>query len=167
MSDGIPAGTFEVRAPSWVVQDYVILSGVIVLFLVLVVSFRVALHRQGVRRDARAGAAVEAAVDEAAARGDGFARVLEIYQSARSGSKAILGWARPGGCFDGEEPAWFDRRVHTPTVGEMVEVRGDRGFGDHHGEGVFYVSWVGRSIPPGGVQAWIRRSRRARRASRR
>ncbi|MDA2810718.1 hypothetical protein O4J56_08740 [Nocardiopsis sp. RSe5-2] len=75
--------------------------------------------------------------------------VVEVYQNARSGTKAIIEWHGT----QGRQDAWFDGFFLPP--GALALVTGRTGYGPHNDDpAVFYVRWDQ-------VHTWVRPEVRA------
>ncbi len=81
-------------------------------------------------------------------------RIKTIKQSAKSGTKAYVEWI----IGDGPESVWFNN--FWPKSGCFLIVGGDIGYGTHHGERVFYVNSIERTLHPLTFTAWKQHEKR-------
>ncbi|MET8758263.1 hypothetical protein [Lentzea sp. NPDC004782] len=70
----------------------------------------------------------------ASSPGAELASVVQVYQRARRGTKAVIVWQKTGVSQD----SWFQNM--SPTPGDLLLLRGSSGWGPHnHNPNVFYV----------------------------
>ncbi|MEV6608764.1 hypothetical protein [Kutzneria sp. NPDC051319] len=87
----------------------------------------------------------------------GLARVVNVYQRARRGTKAKIVWLTTGR----KQDTWF--AGNRPRQGSIVLIRGNTGWGPHNRDpNVFYVApnQILSQVPPGTMKAVRRQQRR-------
>lgn len=141
------------------VLEMVIGIAALAAILVPVLFVRQSLRR---KRDARLAAQWEWVLSQSHGGASGLAYVEEVYQYARTGSKAVIMWYGTGA----RQDTWFEG-WHAP-VGTYLLLRGFRRYGPHNANpNVFHVSSGGvHALVPGAAPlAWERQRRRASRAA--
>lgn len=109
------------------------------------------------QRDETRWAQLEELRRRADANGWRIGQVRWIRQKARRGTKILLRWIGA----PGSTAAWTER--YWPSRGDILVVRGSVGYGQHHGEDVFYVNQVIQRLPASTYRGWARtEQRRAR-----
>jgi hypothetical protein len=79
--------------------------------------------------------------------------IERVRQNARTGTKGYIRWHQESGT----EPIWVP---HYHAGRRFVIVRGNRGYGDHHGEQVFYVKEILCVLPGSAYRGWCRHNKR-------
>lgn len=133
-------------------------SAVLVLAVVAVVAFGVWLIRRRRRERDRELSQQWDALQELWERTPGaeLVEVIEVYQRARRGTKAIVRCLDTGR----EQDAWFQAKL--PAPGDLMVVRASVGWGPHNrNPDVLYVepSNILEYLPPETLQAVVRHER--------
>lgn len=134
-----------------------------VAVVLLVATLVLVVRRRRRRRDARLARQWEQAVDRGRATGARLAYVRNVYQRARTGSKAIIVWHAGGGRQDTWFPGWWAQEQ------SYVLVVGRWGWGPHNANpDTYFVARDGvlAVLPADAPRAWERDHRRRLRRDR-
>ena len=110
------------------------------------------------RRDDVRWAQLDELRQRAESSGWRIGQVIRVRQKAQRGSKFYLRWIGASG----SSAAWAER--YWPSRGDVLVVRGNVGYGEHHHESVFYVNEVIQRLPASTYRSWARAERRRTRA---